>query len=352
LAISKRSIPSLDGLRALSVLIVVVCHAQSLYAGHSRYFLFPLRNGHLGVATFFVISGYLITYLLLKEDTKTGKISIRDFYIRRSFRILPPFYAFLAVVGLRSIFHIEHVDLRSFLSAAFYTWNYDIHATGEIFGHLWSLCLEEQFYLLWPLTLVCFSRKTSLKIAVFLVAFSPVSRVATYFLAPAYRGHIGMMLHSRIDTIMLGCILALVIDLGILTELLEKIRRSAAIACAALLLLQVENLLGLRFGGYWDLAFGITIQGLCCAVIVIYCMSQTENLLGRFLNHPVMRHIGTISYAIYLWQQMFSLDEPYSQFPFNCVIILACAELSYFLIERPSYSLRDRVLKKLHSSQA
>lgn len=347
MANSKRSIPSLDGLRALSVLIVVLCHAESLYQGHSKYFLFPIRNGHLGVATFFVISGYLITYLLLKEDTKTGKIGLRDFYIRRFFRIVPPFYAFLAVVGIRSLLHVETVDLSSFLSAAFYYWNYDIHSTGWILGHLWSLCLEEQFYLLWPFALVFFSRKTCLKIAVALVILSPFSRIATYFLAPAYRTHTSMMLHSRIDTIMLGCVMALAIDLGVLTKLFDTIRRSPAIAFGALLLVEFDDFLTIRFAGTWDLALGITIQGLCCAVIVLYCMSQAENLLGRFLNHPVMRHIGTISYAIYLWQQMFSNDEPYSQFPLNCLIILACAELSYFLVERPSYFLRDQVLKKL-----
>jgi len=310
--------------------------------------MFPLRNGHLGVTIFFVISGYLITYLLLKEDTKTGKVSLRDFYIRRAFRILPPFYAFLAVVGLRSLLHIEPVDLHSFVSGALYLWNYDLHATTVILAHLWSLSLEEQFYLLWPLSLVFFSRKTSLYIAVFLVLFSPVCRVATYFLMPAYRTHIGMMLHTRIDTIMLGCILALALDQGMIPRLVHKLRHSALIASAAVFMFVLDSYLSIRIGGMWNLPFGITLQGVSSAVVVLYCMSQTENLLGRILNSRILAHIGTISYSIYLWHTLFSLNEPHSQFPLNCVYILICAELSYFLVERPSFKLRDIVLNKLH----
>ncbi len=343
---SRRSIPSLDGLRAFSVALVILGHSDSAWTGHSRYYMDFLRDGHLGVATFFVISGFLITNLLLKEDAKRGEISLSNFYLRRAFRILPPFYAFLAVVAIRSLMHIDPVTPGSFFSAAFYIWNYNIHGTGNILGHLWSLCLEEQFYLFWPLCLVFFSKRTCLKIATVLVLISPFMRVFTYAVFPAYRGHIGMMLHTSIDTIMVGCILALAHDLKVWEKPLKRLASLPVCLGAAAFVLFINPILEEHFTGSWSLPFGMSARALCCASIILYAVDNPANLFGRLLNHPVMRHIGIISYSLYLWQQMFTFSEPYSQFPWNCLIILACAELSHYLVERPSYHVRDWVIAR------
>jgi len=104
--------------------------------------------------------------------------------------------------------------------------------------------------------------------------------------------------------------------------------------------------------GTWALPFGITLEGLSCAVILIYAVANPTSILGRILNNRVIVHIGMISYGIYLWQQLFVFSEPLSQFPLNTVFILICAELSYFLVEKPSYWLRDIVLRRFSPRNA
>ena len=158
----------MDGLRAISVLMVILGH--SVWPGRTGKFFASIRQGSLGVAIFFVISGFLITHLLLKELNRTETISLKRFYVHRAFRILPPFYVFLAVVGVRSLLHIEPVSLSNFACAGLYVWNYNLHFSDWILGHLWSLSLEEQFYLLWPLCLVFFSKRSCLRIACVLIA--------------------------------------------------------------------------------------------------------------------------------------------------------------------------------------
>ena len=152
-----RHIPSLDGLRALSVLLVIVLHTllrNHLY--NQIPFVYRLvGNGSLGVFIFFVISGYLITTLLLREREKTGTISLKSFYIRRAFRILPPLYLyilFLAVLGATG--HLPGMNRRELITALTLTRNYVPHVSLWAMEHFWSLCIEEQFYLLWPTVLV------------------------------------------------------------------------------------------------------------------------------------------------------------------------------------------------------
>ncbi len=342
--VQKRSIPSLDGLRAFSVIFVILGHTEVEWTRHSGRYIHLLRDGTLGVATFFVISGFLITHLLLRELNSSGRINLGEFYFRRAFRIFPPSYAFLIVIGVLALTHQVPLNLVSYISALTYTWNYNLHATSRILGHLWSLSLEEQFYLLWPALLLFFRKRTCLWIAVATVALSPISRVLTYFLLPAWRGHIGMMLHTRIDTIMMGCILALALDLKLWPTLWQTINRPGIALIAAVFALFINQPLDDRFGGTYNLTLGISLQGLCCTIVILYAISHPDGRLGRVLNHPVLRHIGLISYSLYLWQQLFTAHERFSTFPWNILFIFGCAELSYFLIERPSFSIRDRLL--------
>jgi peptidoglycan/LPS O-acetylase OafA/YrhL len=161
---NKRSIPSLDGLRALSIFVVIIAHCNWYLPAaiqDSLAFRVVIGNGSLGVAIFFVISGYLITGLLLREFDKTGTVSLKRFYFRRTLRIFPPFYAFLAVVGLLWAMGVAMVgvDLRSFLAAATYTVAYYPGMKMGMIFHSWSLSIEAQFYLLWPLTFLIWHRR-------------------------------------------------------------------------------------------------------------------------------------------------------------------------------------------------
>jgi peptidoglycan/LPS O-acetylase OafA/YrhL len=341
----NRTIPSLDGLRALSVFAVILGHTQSEMLDRIP-FNSSFRSGSLGVAVFFVISGFLITHLLLKELRATGTISLRRFYLRRTFRIFPPFYVFLLVIAILSLLHKVHVSAISIFVAGTYTWNYVPLPETWILGHCWSLTLEEQFYLLWPACMAIFSRRVSLLIAAAVILLSPLSRVATYYAWPTMRFHLDMMLHTHLDTIMMGCLLALLLDMNIWQRAVKLALYPTAPTVAIFFLLFMDPRAELRWKGMYRMTLGYSLENVAIATLLLYVVFRHESLLGRFLNLKVLRHLGIISYSLYLWQQLFT--GPYTRFfPLNLVCILCCAELSYLLVERPSFRIRDIVERKL-----
>lgn len=151
---STARIPSLDGLRAISIVMVLVAHASG-----TRLFPVPASAGNLlglgefGVHVFFVISGFLITGLLLDELARTNRVDLRRFYLRRALRIFPPYYTYLAVVFLLALAGALQLAPRDMAHGLTYTSNY-YPARSWFLGHTWSLSVEEQFYLLWPAVLM------------------------------------------------------------------------------------------------------------------------------------------------------------------------------------------------------
>lgn len=345
--VNSRSIPSLDGLRALSVFVVIVGHTRSALLDRIP-FNASFRNGSQGVAVFFGISGFLITHLLLKELRREGRIDIKRFYLRRTFRIFPPFYVFLLVIAILSLLHKVQVSATGMLAASTYTWNYIPLPECWILGHCWSLTLEEQFYLLWPACMAFFSRRTNLSISVGVILLSPLSRVITYYAWPQMRGHIGMMLHTHLDTIMTGCLLSLVIDMNIWPRFRKLALHQAAPVAAIIFLLAVDTRAEQHWAGGYRLTMGYSLENLAIAVLLLYVVFRHESPLGKLLNLKFLRHMGTISYSLYLWQQLFT--GPYTRsFPLNILWIVACAEISFFLVERPSFRIRDLIQRRLSS---
>lgn len=340
-----RFIPSLDGLRALSVFVVILGHTHSSLLDRIP-FNASFRNGGQGVAVFFVISGFLITHLLLKELRREGQINLRRFYLRRTFRIFPPFYVFLLVIAILGLVHVVQVSRIGLLVAATYTWNYIPVPETWILGHCWSLALEEQFYLLWPACMAFFGRGVSLSVAAGVILLSPLSRVATYFLWPAMRGHINMMLHTHLDTIMMGCLLSLAIDMNIWQRAMKIALHPAVPIAAIIFLVAVDTRAEQRWKGMYFGTVGISIENVAIAGILLYAVFRDQSLLAKVLNLKLLRHLGAISYSLYLWQQLFT-GPPDHLFPLNIVWIVACAEISYLLVERPSFRIRDVVEKHL-----
>lgn len=309
--------------------------------------MFFLGNGELGVSVFFVISGFLITKLLLKERIERDDINLKRFYFRRALRIFPAFYAYLLILGILWSGGLISEEPQTFLRAGTYSWNYYFGGSAFWFlGHTWSLSLEEQFYLLWPACLVLLSPRRCRDFALAVIALSPASRVATYYLLPHWRGHLGMMLHTRLDTIMFGCWLALVWDNEHFLSAAQRLVRPWLVALASLFLIFVDPLLLGRFRGYYSLPVGITLQAVCISLVLIYVVRQPGTSSGRFLNLPAMRHIGVISYSLYLWQQLFT-PPGHGLFPLNILAAFACAELSYRFLERPILQLRDALETKM-----
>ena len=336
----KRDIPSLDGLRAVSVVAVVLSHAQS------PLLLFPfnsyIRNGRQGVAVFFVLSGFLITHLLIKERDRRGSIDLKLFYVRRSFRIFPPFYAFLAVIGLLAEFHQVAVTKMHLLIAATYTWNYAHGASAWSLGHLWSLAIEEQFYLLWPACMAFFDKKAATRIAIAILVLSPVVRAVTFFAAPSLRSHILIYLHTQADPLMAGCLLALALD-GELFKIFFAFAKNSWVCLLAILTLAADT----HFGRspLYTLIFSGSVRSIAISIIVIYSVFRYSSPWGRILNWYPVRHLGMISYSLYLWQQPFT-GAATGSLALCFLKILIVAEFSYWCIERPSFTARSWFTKR------
>lgn len=301
-----------------------------------------LAWGALGVQVFFIISGFLITYLLLKELQASGTVSLKRFYFRRALRIFPPFYAYLAVGLALTSAGVFAGNSKAFLVAATYTSNY-LGGGSELLEHTWSLSLEEQFYLLWPAALLLLGTRRSSKLAVWVILLSPVSRIVTYYAMPHHRALLNGMLHTGLDSIMFGCLLALLWRNPQFNQFVQPFLRGPVTVFAGLFTLVLGPIIGSYFRGSYTLVIGFTLNAICLSQILIYVVRVPDSPLGRLLNTRVLRHLGVISYGLYLWQHMFTRPNSVRLVPWNLLAILVCAELSHWLIERPSFWLRDRL---------
>jgi peptidoglycan/LPS O-acetylase OafA/YrhL len=341
-------IPSLAGHRALSITIVILSHTKSLLPApiaNSGLFRYLIGGGLYGVQIFFVISGYIITTLLLREYNRTGTVSFRRFYTRRALRIFPPFYTYFAVLAILWIMGVIPEHWPTYLASATYTFIYLPDPHGWYVEHAWSLSIEEQFYLLWPALLLFAHRRTkSISLAVAIIALMPIVRIALYLAVPSPERAI--VTSSSADTLMVGCLLALLSN----RVPWKKAHRHFVNAWTAALLLAIGFLVmpylsvKLTDGipGILTIAFGNTVTLLCIGGILLYVIDNPQSPAGRFLNLRMVRHLGVISYSLYLWQQLFTGDPAHMR-PYVYLWMLIAAELSFWLIEKPVMRLRTRL---------
>jgi peptidoglycan/LPS O-acetylase OafA/YrhL len=285
--------------------------------------------GALGVHVFFVLSGYLITNLLLREYDRTSTISLRDFYIRRAFRIFPAAFVFLAVV---TVLYWPQMRWYHIAAAVLYAANMDI-SRPWIFGHLWSLSIEEQFYLLWPFVLRKWQRhKTAILLAVFMA--TPIFWVGLYF----FRIHNGLLgsLTAYADQLAIGCLLA------VLAPRLPRINGPVAVVLTLAAVLIPWFPATSSFRTMFMLFVLRPLLDVSLAGLVLHVIQVPY----RLLNCSPVAWLGRISYSLYLWQELFcsnaSLHLGYSLI----VPALACACLSYYCVEQPMLGLRDRLHRR------
>lgn len=296
-------IPSLDGLRAVSILLVLVGHLANGSGWEHNIVRTVLGNAALGVNVFFVISGFLITTLLIREFSATGRIDLKQFYIRRAFRILPAYYFYLAVVALLGVAGFLSLQPQALMSATLFVWDYWPVQGAWYFEHLWSLAVEEQFYLVWPLLLVWNlhrgKRRLAGQIAMGVILMSPVIRVGTYFLAPEFfRTHMYFMFHTRCDSLMFGALCALAIN----SRAFEQVYDIAAkyVWAAVVFALVASPLLAHALGGAYLYVIGYTLEGACIALTMIWLIRNPASIVGRFLNSRSVVQVGVMSYSIYV----------------------------------------------------
>jgi peptidoglycan/LPS O-acetylase OafA/YrhL len=340
-------IPSLDGLRAISIGLVLEGHLTGTRG-------FPLqRGGHfplaeLGVRVFFVISGYLITTILLGDLRKRGRISLGRFYFRRALRLFPALYVFLGIVLVLAYFGF--VELRSWDVAAAigYAMNYH-RERAWVLGHCWSLSVEEQFYFLWPALLVFLGAQRAIGLAALFLFLAPVIRVVEYRFFPAWRAGIGETFPTIADTIATGCVLAGIRQWLHANAAYNAFQRSFLVAFLPLVVLAANYM---ESRPSFDLPFGQTMMNVGIALIVDWVMRFPDTLVGRVLNSRPLVIVGVGSYSLYIWQQIFlnrSSDAPFCAFPLNIALAGAVATASYLLIEKPFLRLREKLELRLFS---
>jgi peptidoglycan/LPS O-acetylase OafA/YrhL len=360
-----KRIEELTGLRCLAVGMVLLAHATHVMPVWMAHFI---RGdvGDTGVQIFFVLSGFLITRLLMREYERTGKVDFWGFYRRRLLRISPAFYFFLAVMGVFATMGVIKANWPQFVAAGTYTWNYAhfLHIDSSFkgfpegnwyLGHTWSLCLEEQFYWAWPGTFLLIVRYDLRRLLTAIILVVPIVRMASYVFEPYVRDQLHMMFHTGIDTILVGCFLAM--HRPALEKRLRPILGSqASLPILIGIVFLVLPLVEAELGGYWLATYGATIEAALIALLMLCILTQPRHPFCQLLRSPPFVFIGVISYSLYLWQQFFTMaDSPvYTFYPFNIVSIklpvctlgsVAAACLSYYIVEKPFLILKDRKRK-------
>jgi len=299
-ALSGPRIPGLDAIRAIAVLLVLLYHADV-----------ELVEGGLGVEIFFVLSGFLITWLLLGELRKSGNIALGPFYRRRAARLLPALFAYLlAGIALLLVFG-KPVPWGAAAASALYVVNYYqafVGAPTHFLSHCWSLAVEEQFYLLWPLLLVyaCRRQWNLPLLLVATMASSWLLRCVLIYGFGASDEYLYRALETRGDQLAAGCLLAALLDRPGWMERVAALTRHriALAACATAVLLSAWLTRGALPAKY---LFGYGLEPILIAAsipMVIVSASGTD-LFARLLNAQPVVLIGQISYGMYLFHPLF-----------------------------------------------
>ena len=328
-------IPTLNGWRAVAITLVIGAHSITMLQNSGTkigsFLAAYLSHAGYGVDVFFAISGYLICTLLLQEKAREGSISLGAFYIRRAFRILPPVIAYLTALGILKLSNalpeISTVELaavagfvRNYVSGSWYT------------AHFWSLAVEEHFYLVVPFIFFAFSWKASLRIAIAVVVSCAIIRWAEFALHLA-EGKIEFRTESRIDAIMYGAIVALLLYKPQIRDWLTRNLTLARCAIGAILLIALLVLFSAA-------PMRRTLVAITMPVFIAYTVLRPSELIGRILEHQLVQWIGRLSYSLYIWHVLFLVPDyrpfPIAQsFPFAFALAFLLAVASYYFLEKP-----------------
>jgi len=294
--------------------------------GHSAGYSMLLSLAYSGVQIFFVISGYLITTLLLREKERYGRIDLRAFYWRRTLRIFPAAYTLIAVLAVVGAIGKWYVAASATYLMSYFTLN-----SPWVIGHLWSLSVEEQFYWVWPVVLVlAFRHGKAVAWAVMLI--SPLVRLLFYHQLGWFDTN--HYFPTVADSIAAGCLLALYYPQ--LKRRATWLAHPVIVAGGGVFALLLRPLLSVTTNP--RMILGGTVPLLMAACIF-------GAIEGNFalLNNRVTAWFGMMSYSLYLWQQPFARGTHlWNRLPWSLACTFLAALVSCYLIEKPFLSLRTR----------
>ena len=338
----RTHIPALDGLRAIAVFLVIFYH-----------FGFSRVPGGRGVTAFFVLSGFLITWLLLKENEKSGTVSLSEFYMRRVLRIFPAFYCYWTLLIILLLLKHQVIPWPHAWSSVFYTSNYYIALNGDPengFSHTWSLAIEEQFYLLWPLAFLLWRRNLARLTVhlVYIIGAVWLYRALLVFLLNVDQAYIYGAFDTRLDHLMVGCLLAVVLKRGSLLSFWKAVCSNVYLPLLTAALLAGSIFLGGLFYDRYRDVFGFAVEPILFAVLVVQLIGFSSSLAWKWIEWPVLRYLGRISYSLYLYQQItlypvrkvLASQPVVLQLMAAIVLTVIVATASYYLIEQPFLRLK------------
>ena len=324
----------IDGLRAIAVLLVVLYHAK-----------FPVPGGFIGVDVFFVISGFLIT-LIMDKEIREGAFTFRSFYVRRIKRLVPAFAFMLAILFMYCSYYLMPEDLLSFSKSALFSMlgisnfyfflntNYFDSSATEPLLHTWSLSVEEQFYVFWPLILLALykTKKSSVKTIVFSALFIASLATSQYY-AINSKNMAYMMLPFRFFELMMGAMVA--IQFRTVSEFLSKFRASPylgiALITASAFLLNDESVFP-----------GLGAIPACLGAAILLASGFNDGWCNKLLTSKPVVYVGKVSYSFYLWHWPFLILAVYRDIQLTAlnasllvIASFAMASFSYHFVEQP-----------------
>jgi peptidoglycan/LPS O-acetylase OafA/YrhL len=341
--------PQLDGLRGIAILCVLSGH---LFESH-------FRGGWVGVDIFFVLSGFLITSILIAEYESTGTISLKNFYGRRALRLLPALFIGIALTAVLSFFgatpfHTFAGFRDAAVPAVFYFSNFS-NADPGTFIHTWSLSVEEQFYLIWPLTLggVLLVAKPRARIAMIVMLMAAFAAIRFTLEVQHFRWwNLYSWFYTRADVLIAGALVACAAAAWP-EKIAGVVRKVKPLALLAILF--VGYIFWTTYADQrWLYRWGLTATALCCALILFVVQFDSTNLLTRVLRNKVFVWFGRHSYGIYVYHmQIFYTfrhlihfgDSKIAVFAATITKVAAVVTISwasYRWIESPLLRLKDK----------
>jgi peptidoglycan/LPS O-acetylase OafA/YrhL len=299
--INAGHIKGLDFLRALSILLVIIGHRTE-----DRIAYLPALSG-LGVSIFFVLSGFLITGLLLDEFQRSNTIELISFYKRRAARLLPAFYLYLLLAIVAIAIGNHAIPWPAIISSIFYVTNYYQAFTGaaaNIVSHCWSLAVEEQFYVIWPLTLLLVLRFKArlLLILALLVLAVWCWRMWLATLSPPPIDYLYRSLETRGDALAIGALFAALIRSSDWRPKMAILINNLWLALILPIVLLLLNLLESN-GVIFKYGICYAFESIVIALLLLITISHAnkKNIAARILNQPVFVKMGQVSYGMYLF---------------------------------------------------
>jgi peptidoglycan/LPS O-acetylase OafA/YrhL len=343
------NIPGLDGLRAISILLVMLSHSG-------------LQNavpGVFGVTIFFFISGFLITSLLIAEHKAANAVSIKRFYLRRILRLYPPLLIYIIVISAIWAARGLSTDFIGLFGALFYFANYLYAIWPEhvvVYGaHLWSLSVEEHFYLFFPLLFVLGIGRNKTALCLLIAMATVVRVIETHF--GATETYTSVATECRYDTILTGCLTAIAVSSPDNCRLMRLAVHPVVVIIALCVLLSTFVVRDPMFRQ----TFRFSIQNIALVPLVLSAVFTARYLMIKaILNWKPVKWIGVLSYSLYLWHYaLFDfakawLDKAPNVVQYSVGWLLAfCVALAiYFLVERPMFRLRRLAGSRAHENIA